>query len=342
MARERAGGRTAGHVPEALTYPQTRQAIAALGPKSPIREIKRVCEAGGLPVSTAVGGNARSATSPGRGRTRADILVDARRALGMTIPSEWYEGERVDVGDLGEEVGDAAAMRQNVTSPLTLSEAAPLMTERQVTSVAISACVLFATIALVLAVGVPVAPLCSTLMTFVMRTTGATTGMHLTMGAELNGTSVTPYSEFDWARSTDMGSIFAATTALMTMILVTAHLLSELGALRLVVVTTRRFNAMHRDVCRRLGLAPHLLRHAPRRRHQSRVRCGRVWEVRQVAASVLHPRLTVDVRLRPLLVHVLGAASISHSSTAVLLDNHTVRADPSRVEGCRRWVAGGV
>ena len=87
-----------------------------------------------------------------------------------------------------------------------------------------------------------------------MRTTGATTGMHLIMGAELNGTSVIPYSEFDWARSTDMGSIFAATTALMTMILVTAHLLSELGALRLVVITARRFNAMHRDVCRRLGL----------------------------------------------------------------------------------------
>ena len=47
-------------MPEVLTYPQARQAIAALGPESPIREIKRVCEAGGLPVSTAVGGNARA------------------------------------------------------------------------------------------------------------------------------------------------------------------------------------------------------------------------------------------------------------------------------------------
>ena len=104
-----------------------------------------------------------------RSRNRGDILAEARGCLGMTVPPEWAlnDGSPIErtqqaiaQAELGNESGDPSATRRESTSPLTLIDDVPLMTERQVAGIAISACILFATIALVLATGVPVGPLC--------------------------------------------------------------------------------------------------------------------------------------------------------------------------------------
>eukprot|EP00964_Phaeocystis_antarctica_P152715 scaffold120717_cov63-Phaeocystis_antarctica.AAC.2 len=47
-------------------------------------------------------------------------------------------------------------------------------------------------------------------------------------------------------------------------------------------------------------------------------------------------------RLRPLLVHMFGAASVSDGLAAAPLDDQAIGTDPSGAEACRRWVAGRV
>ena len=79
---------------EVMTYPEARMAIANLSPASPIRDIRRVISAAGMPVSTAVGGRAHYfGSKPGRkvlrSRNRGDILAEARGCLGMTVPPDW-------------------------------------------------------------------------------------------------------------------------------------------------------------------------------------------------------------------------------------------------------------
>ena len=53
-------------------------------------------------------------------------------------------------------------------------------------------------------------------------------------------------------RSTDAGAIFAATTAMMTIIMLTLHLLTEIGMLRGVITTLRWIIAAQSRMCRGL------------------------------------------------------------------------------------------
>jgi len=251
-------------MPCIMTYPQARQAIASLTPTSPIREIRHVIEAAGMPVSTAVGGGVRYfGPGPGkkaiRSRTRADILAEARGCLGMSIPPEWNNGAPIDRvqqaiadAEIGEESGDDAVTRRAATSPLTLIDDMPIMTEKQVAGIAISLCILFATIALVLATGVPIGPLCLAVVTYFGRASGAVSGLRMVADAPADQTGLVTHSELDWARSTDAGAIFAATTAMMTIIMLILHLLTEIGMLRGVITTLRWIIAAQSRVCRSL------------------------------------------------------------------------------------------
>ena len=257
-----------------MTYPEARQAIANLHPTSPIRDIRHVIEAAGMPVSTAVGGRVQhSSSEPGktRGRTRADILTEARGCLGMLIPPEWHNDEPVDrvmramaQTEVGDESGNPSATRREATSPLTLIDDMPFVTEKQVAGIAIAACILFATIAIVLATGVPIGPLCLAVVTYFGRATGAISGLRMVADAPADQTGLVTHSELDWARSTDAGAIFAAITAMMTIIMLTLHLLTEIGMLRGVITTLRWVVTAHlragRGLVRRVCRLPALIR----------------------------------------------------------------------------------
>ena len=257
-----------------MTYPEARQAIANLHPTSPIRDIRHVIEAAGMPISTAVGGRVQhSSLESGktRGRTRADILTEARGCLGMLIPPEWHNDEPVDrvmramaQTEVGDESGNPSATRREATSPLTLIGDMPFMTEKQVAGIAIAACILFATIAIVLATGVPIGPLCLAVVTYFGRATGAISGLRMVADAPADQTGLVTHSELDWARSTDAGAIFAAITAMITIIMLTLHLLTEIGMLRGVITTLRWVVTAHlragRGLVRRVCRLPALIR----------------------------------------------------------------------------------
>ena len=248
-------------LPIIMTYPQARQAMAMLTPTSPIREIRQVVEAAGVPVSTAVGGGVRYfGPEPGkkaiRSRTRAHILAEARGFLGMTVPPEWNIGCEIDrvqraiaEAEVGDESGDDAATRRAATSPLTLIDDMPALTERQVTGIAISACILFATIALVLATGVPVGPLCFAVVSYLGR---APRTARMLTGIAADQTGLVIRSELDWANSTDVGALFAAIMAIVTIVMLTLHLLAEIGMLRGVITALRWINTAHARVYRGL------------------------------------------------------------------------------------------
>ena len=76
----------------------------------------------------------------------------------------------------------------------------PIMTEKQVAGIAISACILFATIALVLATGVPIGPLCLAVVTYFGRATGAISGLRMVADAPADQTGLVTHSELDWAK----------------------------------------------------------------------------------------------------------------------------------------------
>ena len=201
-------------IKDAMSYPEARMAIASLSPTSPIRDIRHVIEAAGMPVSTAVGGRGS--------RNRGDILAEARGCLGMTVPPEWAlddgcpiarEQQAIAQAELGDESGDPSVTRRGSTSPLTLIDDVPIMTEKQVAGIAISACILFTTIALVLATGVPIGPLCLAIVTYLGRTTGAVSGLRMVTDKPADQAGPVTFSDLEWARSTSAGGVFAATTA---------------------------------------------------------------------------------------------------------------------------------
>ena len=63
-------------------------------------------------------------------------------------------------------------------------------------------------------------------------------------------TGLVTFSDLEWARSTSAGAVFAATTAIMTIVMLTLHLLTEIGMLRGVLTTLRWVGAAHARVCR--------------------------------------------------------------------------------------------
>ena len=139
-----------------LTYPQGRAAIAALTPISPINEIRRVIKAAEVPIALHVGGGSPSHASPGMGRNRLDLVVEARRAFNMAIPSEWNVGLPVDQWDIVDEAPPDATVRANAVSPVTLIPArAPLISDRQVTCCLLVTCVVLLAAIVPLAMGVP-------------------------------------------------------------------------------------------------------------------------------------------------------------------------------------------
>ena len=124
------------------------------------------------------------------------------------------------------------------------------MTERQVAGIAVSACILSATIALVLATGVPVGPLCVAVAMYLGRATGAVSELHMVTDKPANQTGLVTSSDLEWARSTSTGAIFAATTAIMIIVMLILHLLNEVGMLRSVRTTLCWVSAAHMRVGR--------------------------------------------------------------------------------------------
>ena len=312
-------------LPETLSYPAARAAIAELNPTSPIRDIRNVCTAAGLPVSTAVGGKAPSTTSPGRGRNRADILADARRVLGMTVPPEWSDDVQIEATEHGEENGDPAQMRRGAVSPLTLIKETPILTEQQMAGIAMTGCILFATIALVLATGVPVAPLCYAIVTFVGRISGAASGLRMVTGTPTDAAALVVHSDLDWARSVSSGAIFTAFMALTTMVALTLHILSEFGMLRLATAMLRRLNAAHARACLNLGRTmrrlPVLLRVLTAAIGTGTIGCLMFLLVRGTDGQITEGKVA---RARSVMVDMPMPASMRAIAQEIALDKHSL------------------
>ena len=206
-----------------LTFPQARAAVATLTPKSPLNEIRRVFKAAELPVALHVGGGSPSHVSPGAGRNKLDLLVEARRSFNMAIPSEWDVDVTVEQQSVVAEAPPGATVRANAVSPVTLIPArAPLVTDRQMTCCLLVVCIALLAAIVPLALGVPFHSVVVMVLTYMSGARGMTEGYHLTQA--VNGTMVVMQPG-----ELDPLSVFFGTSIMFTVMALMLHVLFECG-----------------------------------------------------------------------------------------------------------------
>ena len=238
-----------------LTYPQGRQAVAALTPESALRDIRDVIKGAELPIAMHVGGGSPSRVSPGKGRNKLDLLVEARQTFNMAIPSEWGVNVVAGSQEVTAESPQGATVRANAVSPVTLIPArAPPISDRQVSCFLLMVCIVLLAIVVPLAMGVSFYSAALSMLMHMGGARGVTEGYHLTEA--VNGTMAVAQP-----RELDPMTVFYGTSLMFTAMAIVLHVLFECG----FHDTTREFMARMLDQAERAQRAvrrvPRIVRH---------------------------------------------------------------------------------